>query len=51
MDERVTANLGFFLLPLPSPLALLTTFPSPAGTIPSPACIIPFPPLNKLPKN
>ena len=46
MDERVIANLGFFLLPspaltIPSPLALLTTFPSPA-------LIIPFP-VNKLP--
>ena len=57
MDEKVTVNLGFFLLP--SPLALLTTFPSPACTIPSPltllamlpspALIIPFPPVNKLP--
>ena len=56
MDEKVTVNLVFFLLP--SPLALLTTFPSPARTIPSPlallvmlpspALIIPFPLLNKL---
>ena len=38
MDEMATANLGAFLLPLPSP----------AGTIPSPALIMPFP-LNKLP--
>ena len=38
MDEMVTANLGVFLLPLPSP----------ALTIPSPALIIPFPD-NKLP--
>ena len=37
MDEKVIANLGFFLLPLP------------ARTIPSPALIIPFPPVNKLP--
>ena len=36
MDEKVTVNLGFFLLPLP------------ARTIPSPALIIPFP-VNKLP--
>ena len=36
MDEKVIANLGFFLLP------------SPALTIPSPALIIPFP-ANKLP--
>ena len=35
-DEKVIANLGFFLLPLP------------ARTIPSPALIIPFP-VNKLP--
>ena len=54
MDEKVIVNLGFILLP--SPLALLTTFPSPAltipsptRTIPSPALIIPFPPVNKLP--
>ena len=46
MDEKVIANLGFFLLP--SPLALFTTFPSPTRTIPSPALIIPFP-VNKLP--
>ena len=38
MDEKVIANLGSFLLPLPSP----------ARTIPSPALIIPFP-VNKLP--
>ena len=37
MDEKVTENLVFFLLPLP------------ALTIPSPALIIPFPPINKLP--
>ena len=37
MDEKVTVNLGVFLLP------------SPALTIPSPAFIIPFPPVNKLP--
>ena len=37
MDETVIVNLGFFLLPLPSP----------ALTIPSPALIIPFPPANK----
>ena len=36
MDEKVIANLVFFLLPLP------------ALTIPSPALIIPFP-VNKLP--
>ena len=36
MDEKVIANLGFFLLPLT------------ARTIPSPALIIPFP-VNKLP--
>ena len=54
MDEKVTVNLVFFLLPLP--LALLATLPSPALTIPSPArtiaslaLIIPFPPVNKLP--
>ena len=47
MDEMVTVNLSFFLLL--SPLAMLTTFPSPARTIPSPALIIPFPSLNKLP--
>ena len=45
-DEKVTVNLGFFLLPLP--LALLATLPLPARTIPSPALIIPFPPVNKL---
>ena len=39
MDEMVIVNLGFFLLPLPSP----------ARTIPSSAFIIPFPPVNKLP--
>ena len=39
MDEKVTVNLGVFLLP----------FPSPARTIPSPGLIIPFPPVNKLP--
>ena len=37
MDEKVIANLGFSLLPLP------------ARTIPSPALTIPFPPVNKLP--
>ena len=37
MDEKVIANLVFFLLPLP------------ARTIPSPARIMPFPPVNKLP--
>ena len=47
MDEKVTVNLGFFLLPsparaIPSPLVLLATLPSPALTIP-------FPPANKLP--
>ena len=47
MDEKVTVNLGVFLLP--SPLALLATLPSPALTIPSPALTIPFPPVNKLP--
>ena len=47
MDEKVTVNLGFFLLP--SPLALLPTLLLPAHTIPSPALIIPFPPVNKLP--
>ena len=35
MDEKVTVNLGVFLLP------------APALTIPSPAFIIPFPPVNK----
>ena len=39
MDEMATANLGFFLRPLPSP----------ARTIPSPGRIIPFPPVTKLP--
>ena len=39
MDEMVIGNLGFFLLPLPSP----------ARTIPSLALIIPFPPVNKFP--
>ena len=38
MDEKVIANLGFFLLPSP---ALTIPFPSPA-------LIIPFP-VNKLP--
>ena len=47
MDEKVTVNLSFFLLPspartIPSPLALLVT-------LPSPALIIPFLPVNKLP--
>ena len=47
MDEKVTVNLGFFLLPspaltIPLPLALLAMLPSPALTIP-------FPPINKLP--
>ena len=37
MDEKVTVNLGVFLVP------------SPARTIPSPARTIPFPPVNKLP--
>ena len=37
MGEKVTVNLGVFLLPLL------------ARTIPSPALIIPFPPVNKLP--
>ena len=37
MDEKVTVNLGVFLLP------------SPTRTTPSPALIIPFPPVNKLP--
>ena len=44
MDEKVTVNLVFFLLPSP---ALI--IPSPAHTIPLPALIIPFPPVNKLP--
>ena len=44
MDEKVTANLVFFLLP-----SHALTIPSPALTIPSPALIIPFPPFNKLP--
>ena len=44
MDEKVTVNLGFFLLPSPA-----LTIPSPAVTIPSPAFIIPFPPVNKFP--
>ena len=35
MDEKITVNLGVFLLPLTSP----------AITIPSPALIIPFPPV------
>ena len=35
MDEKVTVNLGVFLLP------------APALTIPSPTFIIPFPPVNK----
>ena len=48
MDEKVIVNLGVFLLSLPSPLALLTTFPSLTLTIPSPALIIPFP-VNRLP--
>ena len=46
MDEKVIANLGFFLVS--SSLAHLATFPLPARTIPSPALIIPFP-VNKLP--
>ena len=37
MDEKITVNLGVFLLPL-----LAFTIPSPARTIPSPALIIPF---------
>ena len=37
MDEKVTVNLGCFILP-----------PLPERTIPSPALIIPFP-VNKLP--
>ena len=41
MDEKVTVNLGFFLLPLPA-----RTIPSPALTISSPALIIPFPHVN-----
>ena len=44
MDEKVTVNLGFFLLPSPA-----RTIPSPALTIPSPALIIPFLSVNKLP--
>ena len=44
MDEKVTVNLGFFLIPSPA-----LTIPSPARTIPSPALIIPLPPVNKLP--
>ena len=47
MDEKVAANLVFFLLR--SPLSLLVALHSPALTIPSPALIIPFPPVNKLP--
>ena len=35
MDEKVAVNLRVFLLP--SPLALLATFPAPALTFPSPA--------------
>ena len=59
MDEKVTVNLDFFLLPLPSPaltipspLALLATLPLPGLIIPSPLALLatlPFPPLNKLP--
>ena len=59
MDEKVAANLVFFLLPLPSPactisspLALLAALPSPALIIPSPLALfamLPFPPVNKLP--
>ena len=41
MDEMLIVNLGFFLLPLPSP----------ALTIPSPALIFPFPPVNNFLKN
>ena len=44
MGEKVTVNLGVFLLPSP---ALIIS--SPARTIPSPALIIPFPPAYKLP--
>ena len=44
MDEKVTVNLGIFLLPSPA-----LTIPSPARTIPSPAVIMPFPPVHKLP--
>ena len=54
MDEKITVNLGLFLLP--SSLALLATLPSPALTIPSPALTIPspvltipFPPVNRFP--
>ena len=49
MDEKVIVNLGFFLLPLPSPAL---TIPSPALIIPSPLALLatlPFPPVNKLP--
>ena len=47
MDEKVTVNLVFFLLPspahtIPSPLTLLAKLPSPALTIS-------FPPVNKVP--
>ena len=47
MDEKVIANLVFFLLPLPT-----RTIPSPALIIPSPLALLaalPFPPVNKLP--
>ena len=45
MDEKVTANLGFFLAPLP--LALLVALPSPALTITFPDNKLP----NKLAPN
>ena len=41
MDEKVTVNLVFFLLPLPA-----LTIPSPALTIPLPALTIPSPTLT-----
>ena len=47
MDEKVTVNLVFFLLPLPSPAR---TIPSPLALLamlPSPPSTIPFSPVNK----
>ena len=49
MDEKVTVNLGVFLLPLPSPALTIPSLLVLLAKLPSPALIIPFPPVNKLP--
>ena len=49
MDEKVTVNLGVFLLPLPSPARTIPLPLALLAALPSPALNIPFPPVNKFP--